>query len=160
MVYLDGTKIVVVDGVPSTGQYDDRPQVQSASDLVLGYLSAKIDVATIAAWTPGTCPAIVREVTARLVAAMVYRKVYSQEKAANSAYAAALWAEAMAIINDIICGNITLFDIASGAIIDTEHLDRRNFQPNSTYPSNTRVPVLANPDTTQNEYAFGMGAIF
>lgn len=160
MVYLDGTKITVVDGPAGSGQYDDRTQQQAAQDLLLGYLSAKIDAATLATWNPGTVPAVIRQIAGRMVAAMVYRLVYSQEKAATSAYAAQLWNEAMALLNDVIVGNIVLSDISPNAIVDTEHINEGNFQPNNTYPSNTRVPVIANPDTTQGEYAFGMGGIF
>lgn len=104
---LDGT---VVD---ADAQNTSLIQV-SVNRVVKGYLSRVIDAPTMAAWTtPENTPDIIREAAAKLIAAQLYFNKTSRSSTATgpNTYAQKLYDDGMAILNQIIQGDIVVPNI-------------------------------------------------
>lgn len=155
--WLDSVKVTMTDG-------DDTAEQNAAEQIVRAYLSGKIDATTMAAWniaTPSSIPAFIRQIGGQLAAAFRLRKLYSEGSVQRGvmAYGQQMYMEAMSKINDIISGKAVLYDVSSTAVIDDNHITTNEFfSPNDN--TNPLIPILANPDGSQNSYKIGMDMIF
>lgn len=155
--WLDNAKVTISDG-------DDSLEQNAAEALVRGYLSNKIDSTTLAAWnisTPTSIPTVIRLIAGKLVAAFRIRRLVSESKISQGqlSYGQLLYNEAMALLNDVICGKLNLYDVSGTAIEDVDHIDQRYYGLNDAYQA--LIYPIQNPDGSQHgNYAFGMGDIF
>jgi len=123
--WLDGTKIQFLNA------FDAAPEATSVDNIVRAYLKDTFpDNVDLWDANPGTgqeaTPAIIREIASLLMAAYRYEKVYSLDLTAGPTYASVLEARAMALIEGIKAGTITLIDTT----YDAPHFDQGNFYPN------------------------------
>lgn len=98
----------------------------SVARVVRGYLSRVVSAATMAAWTtPENTPDIVREAAAKLIAAQLYFNEMSKTSTViePTHYAQKLYDEAMALLNQIIEGDIIIPDIVVTPIESLTDLD-------------------------------------
>lgn len=105
-----------------------------AQRLIRGQLASSFTPTVLSSWiTPATTPGLIRAVAGRLVAAYLYKKVYSEEGMQIPAYAQDLYDEAIAMLTDIRAGNLTVTD-DDGNPIDgnTESLSSADFFPNNS----------------------------
>lgn len=120
---------------------EDKLQVSNANDdalntsverIVKGKLSGTFSPVTLASWsTPGTTPALVREIIAKLIAAHVYARAFSSEVTGTPTWSQKLYDEAMGLIDGIVLGSITLPEVVE--TVDTgSRLTRDFFWPNDT----------------------------
>jgi hypothetical protein len=155
--WLDQVKVTMSDG-------DDTYEQNAAETIVRAYLAGRVDATTMAAWniaSPSSIPLLIRQIGGQLAAAFRMRKLYSEGSVQRGVmtYGQQMYTEAMQKLNDIITGKAILYDVSSTAVIDDNHITSANyFYPNdSTVPL---VPILNNPDASQNSYKFGMDSIF
>lgn len=111
---------------------DNSALVQiSVARVVRGYLSRVIDNSTLLAWTtPESTPEIIREIAGKLIASQVYYNRIAQaspDVPANS-YAQHLYDEAVALMTQIIAGDITI----PGILTNSEQLSDLDYWPNSS----------------------------
>jgi hypothetical protein len=109
-----------------------------AERVVRGYLSGVIDATAIATWTtPTATPDIIRAITGRLAAALIYRLRFGEASLDDPEYAQNKYKEAMDMLIKIISGEITLPGTDPGTVFDNTY-----FQPNSTFAD----PIFAMGD--------------
>jgi hypothetical protein len=109
-----------------------------AERIVRGYLSGVIDSSVIALWTtPAGTPEIIRAITGRFAAALIYRLRFSEYGLTDPEYAQNKYNEAMSLLMKIIDGTITIPGTDPGTVFDNTY-----FQPNSTFAD----PVFAMGD--------------
>jgi len=108
---------------------DDRNQIYLDQErIVRGYLAGVIDSAVLATWiTPVATPQIIRTITGMLAAAEIYRVRFSENSLDDPTYAQSLYNRAMAMLNDIIAG-----DLLVEGVPDTTVVDNTYFWPNDT----------------------------
>ena|SRR6266566_6334867 len=91
-----------------------------AERIIRGYLANVYTAVTLAGWTdptetdptsPGYVPRLIKAIAGRFIAAFYYRERYSEDSLDDSQYAQIKYNEAMALINGIIAGTITLDDV-------------------------------------------------
>lgn len=113
-----------VEGIP-----DDRFKVYLDSErIVRGYLAGIVDTAVLASWsTPLLTPETIRAITGRFAAAFIYRTRYSENRLGNPEYAQNLYNEAMALLMDVIGGNVPIDDVVIGS-----EFDNTWFEPNNS----------------------------
>jgi phage gp36-like protein len=98
-----------------------------AERIVRGALSDVVDVAVMATWlTPETTPETIRAIAGRFCAAKIYRVRYSENSLTDPQYAQNLYNEAMAMLTEIIEGDVSL----PGVVLDT-NFDNTWFEPNN-----------------------------
>lgn len=109
---------------------DNTKYIQiSVARVVRAYLSRIIDNPTIYSWiTPDVTPDIVREVAGKLIAAQLYMDKMSRSTTdiAQTHYAQVLYNQAMAILNQIIEGDIPIPNVVTTPI---EGLTTADFFP-------------------------------
>lgn len=107
---------------------DDVAWVMLDSERVIrGYLADVIDTAVLASWdTPETTPEVIRAIAGRLSAALIYRTRYSENSLTDPQFAQRKYDEAMAMLMDIINGEITLPDVVIGTDFSDEWFEPNN----------------------------------
>ena len=101
---------------------------EDAERVIRGYLAGYISAAEMATWTtPGTTPGTIRAIGGRLCAAFIYRLRYSEDSLDDPEYAQNKYNEAMALIQGIINGTITVDGIDPS---ETNALTTDMFYPN------------------------------
>ena len=102
-----------------------------AERIVRGYLAGVIPATTLALWaSPDDTPELIRAIAGRLIAAFYYRERYSEDSLEDPIYAQTKYNEAMALLQGIIDGSITLVDLPD-PILTTDRFTADNFYPNS-----------------------------
>ncbi len=109
---------------------DDLAKAKAdAERIVRGYLAGVVDSAEMALWiTPTATPDIIRAITGRFAAALIYRLRWGEDAMRDPEYAQNKYNEAMDLINKIIEGTITIPGSDPGTVFDNTY-----FQPNSTF---------------------------
>lgn len=122
--HLPADKAQALDGdIPNLGIDADR--------LIRARLAGIIDIDTILLWTtPSNTPEIIRKVSGLLIAAKFYAELVAEDEADGSAYAQGLYNDAIAILDGIRDGSITILGI-DNIEIDTNTIDG-SFWPNDT----------------------------
>jgi hypothetical protein len=91
-----------------------------AERIIRGYLARVYSGVTIAGWTDptitdpetvGYVPELVRAIAGRFIAAFYYRERYSEDSLDDPQYAQVKYNEAMALLNQIVCGEVKLWDV-------------------------------------------------
>jgi hypothetical protein len=117
--------------IEATADNSNLAQV-SVSRVVRGYLSAVVDTTTLMSWqTPETTPDIVREIAAKLIAAHVYFALAARQSydIGNFNYAQRLYDQAMAMLQGIIDGTISIDGGDNGGTVITVGLTTDDFFP-------------------------------
>lgn len=123
--HLAYDKIKMQDG------QDDLLQID-AYRLIRSRLSATFTLALVDLWVdPDTTPEMIREIAGKLIAAKWYAQLVSEDEPDGSAYAQGLYNEAIASLEDIRSGNITIID-ADGLELTTDTISTTSFWPNDT----------------------------
>jgi hypothetical protein len=94
----------------------------SVARVVRGYLSGVLDRVTLASWTtPESTPETVSEVAAKLIAAQLYFNQSAKTSVTidRDSFAQKLYDEAMAILNQIISGQIIVVDPTTDVVVTT-----------------------------------------
>lgn len=113
---------------------NSAPLQLDAYRLIRGQLASSFTPVVLSGWiNPATTPDQIRAIAGRLIAAYLYRKVYSEDSVTIPPYAQELYNEAIQMLADIRAGVITLIDV-NGNPIDgsTEGLSQSDFWPNNT----------------------------
>jgi hypothetical protein len=98
----------------------------SVNRVVKGYLSRVVDNATMASWTsPDVTPDIVREAAAKLIASQLYYNSTSRSSTTTgpNTFAQKLYDDGMALLNQIIEGEIIIPDVPVTPIEGLTELD-------------------------------------
>lgn len=98
----------------------------SIARVVRGYLSRVIDTATLVLWaSPETTPELVRTIAGKLIAAQLFfnETAKSSLTIEDNSFAQKRYDEAIALLNDIISGEIILEDIVINPVEDLTTLD-------------------------------------
>jgi hypothetical protein len=111
-----------VDDIP-----DSVTEVELDVERVIkGTLSATFSAVTLASWsTPEDTPSYIRAIGGRLAAAFIYRLRLAQDYPEDAIYAKIKYDEAMAMLQAIITGAVTLpevdEDVDTGGHLSTGH---------------------------------------
>jgi len=105
-----------------------------AQRLIRGQLAGVFTPVIIAGWAdPDTTPDLIRGVAGRLIAAFLYRKVYSEDSTDIPEYAQTLYNEAIGTLTGIRAGNIIVTDSSGNPIGDNQlDMSSSDFWPNDT----------------------------
>lgn len=105
-VHLPDDKLVA-DAEPMLDEiYEDIERI------IRGNLAGYIDSSEMATWTtPANTPDLIRAIGGRLGAAFIYRRRYSEDSLDDPQYAQFKYNEAMAMIQGIVTGDLTLEDV-------------------------------------------------
>lgn len=89
---------------------DDLAKVKlDAERIIRGYLAGIVNAAVLALWTtPATTPDTIRAIAGRLAAATIYRLRYGEDSLDDPEFAQVKYAEAMAMLQGVVNGNIVL----------------------------------------------------
>jgi hypothetical protein len=110
-----------------------------AQRLIRARLVNNYDQIVLDLWTsPTATPELIREIAGKLIAAKFYAKLIAEDDPTGSAFAQELYNEAIASLNDLRDGNITLLDTSGNIIANSD------FSPTSFWPNNsTQAPSFA-----------------
>lgn len=120
------------DGRTTISQGDDAAEQINAERIIKAYLSERVSLTVMNAWTATNSPPLIRHIAGKLAAAFYYRKVFTQGGNEVSDYALMLYNEAMAYLNGIVNGTFLLLD-STGTVITTtatSNLNADHFYPN------------------------------
>ena len=133
----DVTTHLPLDRISTTTGDIDGYQL-SVERMVKGYLVGIFTPATLASWaTPTTTPQAVREIAGKLIAGLRYRNRTSEESPVGVEdinYGQRLYNEAMAALNDIRLGNLTLVDVTTGEVVPTDAAVGPQYFPSDDAP--------------------------
>lgn len=102
--------------------------------LIRARLSGTFDTTVIAAWTnPASTPEIIREIAGKIIAAKWYALLVAEDEADGSIFAQNLYNEAIAMLNDIRNGVLTVIGV-DGEEMANSSLAESSFWPNDTSP--------------------------
>jgi len=100
--------------------------------LIRARLAGTFDSDIIDLWTtPGLTPELIRGIAGKLVAAKFYAKLVAEDEADGSLFAQQLYNEAIAELNEIRNGMVTVIDVV-GNEISNDNLTTASFWPNNT----------------------------
>lgn len=107
---------------------DDRSdQYDDADRIVRGYLLGVVDSAVVATWTtPITTPEVIRAISGRFAAALIYRTRFSEASLDDPEFAQNKYKEAMDLLMRVIAGEIVIPGI------ETTTFDSSYFEPNNS----------------------------
>ena len=112
---------------------DDLLQID-AYRLIRGRLSGTFDLTVINAWVnPATTPEQIRSIAGKIIAAKWYALLVAEDEADGSLFAQTLYNEAIAELNDIRNGTLTVIGV-DGAELENSALIESSFWPNDTSP--------------------------
>lgn len=131
MAFVDDADVqaqLPIDRVKVEAIPDDRDKAyEDAERIVRGYLAGVLLPATLATWvSPATTPEVIRAITARFAAALIYRVRFSQNSLDDPEFAQKKYNEAMAMLTDVLNGNIVLVGVTDL----TTQFDSTYFIPN------------------------------
>jgi hypothetical protein len=113
---------------------DDLLQVE-AYRLIRAKLSSTFAAATLNLWVdPETTPGIIRTIAGMVIAAKWYAQLYAEDSDEDAVYANTLYNRAMALIEEIRAGLITITDDLGTPLADTAFLSSDDFFPNDDAP--------------------------
>mgnify|MGYP001213339864 FL=1 len=116
-----------------TDSEDDLLQID-AQRLINGRLSGTFDITVINAWvSPATTPPQIRRIAGMLIAAKWYAMLVAEDEPDGSAFAQGLYNTAIAELNDIRNGTLTVIGV-DGAELENSALIEASFWPNDTSP--------------------------
>lgn len=122
----DGSTVVLADE-------DNSNLLQiSVARVVRGYLSRVIDNGTLQGWSaPEATPELVREIAGKLIAAQLFFNQTAKTTTVvdKDSFAQKLYDEAIAMLQQIILGDVILDGVITNA---TEGLSDLDYWPNST----------------------------
>lgn len=127
--WLPADKISIGDGDTDEFQIEVNRTVKA---MLTGVFTPSV----LHAWaTPGATPAIIRSIAGELIAAYVYRKLYSEDSRTIPAYAQGLYDEAVQKLKDIRAGLLAVLDDNDVPITgDTALFTSADFYPNNSAP--------------------------
>lgn len=106
---------------------DKQKAFEDAERIVRGYLAGVVPSLELALWlTPASTPDVIRAITGRFAAALIYRTRYSENSLDDPQFAQNKYQEAMNMIMGIINGSIVIEDVDVGI-----NFDNTMFTPNS-----------------------------
>ena len=112
---------------------DDLLQID-AYRLIRGRLSGTFDLTIINAWvSPVTTPEQIRQIAGKLIAAKWYALLVAEDEPDGSLFAQNLYNEAIAELNDIRNGTLTVIGV-DGEELENSALIESSFWPNDTSP--------------------------
>jgi hypothetical protein len=112
---------------------DDLLQID-AYRLIRARLSGTFEITVINTWvTPTTTPELIREVAGKIIAAKWYALLVAEDEPDGSKFAQDLYNEALATLNDIRNGVLTVIGV-DGTELDNSALIESSFWPNDTSP--------------------------
>jgi hypothetical protein len=112
---------------------DDLLQID-AYRLIRGRLSGTFDLTVINTWTsPAATPEQIRQIAGKIIAAKWYALLVSEDEADGSLFAQTLYNEAIAALNDIRNGTMTVIGV-DGTELENSALIESSFWPNDTSP--------------------------
>jgi len=112
---------------------DDLLQID-AYRLIRGRLSGTFDITVINTWVnPANTPEQIRQIAGKIIAAKWYALLVAEDEADGSLFAQNLYNEAIAALNDIRNGTMTVIGI-DGAELENSALIESSFWPNDTSP--------------------------
>lgn len=127
-VWLDGTNVFVTDA-------DDNGEQDQVDAMIRAHLGNVIPASVTDTWnmtTPASVPPIIRSIAGRLVAAIRYGKLTSENEQGVSPYAQRLWNLAVAELNGIVEGRITIPEVDEALVDLGSHIGAINFYPNDS----------------------------
>lgn len=102
--HLPNHKVDVGDSDTSDWQIE-------ANRIVKSKLSGVFSPVTLHSWnSPANTPALIRSVAGELIAAYLYRSLYSEDEASVPEYAQTLYNEAIALLDGIREGSVVVLD--------------------------------------------------
>lgn len=121
------------DKLEATGANSAQAQIE-AWRLIRGQLASSFTPVTLAGWVdPNSTPDLIRGIAGRLIAAYIYRAVYSEESdTVVPAYAQLLYNEAISMLADIRAGNLTVVDVNGNPIAGGAGFTNTDFYPNNS----------------------------
>lgn len=107
-----------------------------ATRIIKSSLSGVFQPTTLHSWdTPETTPAIIRSIAGELIAAYLYRDVYSEDTPDVPEYAQTLYNEAISMLRDIRTGSLIVVDTNDVPIEENQlDMDSLDFYPNDSAP--------------------------
>jgi hypothetical protein len=112
---------------------DDLLQID-AYRLIRGRLSGTFDLTIINAWVnPATTPEQIRQIAGKIIAAKWYALLVAEDEPDGSTFAQNLYNEAIAALNDIRNGTLTVIGV-DGNELENSALIESSFWPNDTSP--------------------------
>lgn len=118
--------------VANTAQW----QIEAAR-IVKAKLSGTLTAVVLHSWIdPDSTPPIIRSIAAELIAAYLYRALYSEDETIVPMYAQTLYNEAIQMLNDIREGVLIVLDEDDVPISDvtTTNMGTGDFYPDNTAP--------------------------
>jgi len=131
------------DKIQADDDNTNKLQIDAAR-FIRAMLAGFVPTATLASWTtPDDTPEMIRGIAGRLIGAKYYAIRYAED-ADVSLYAQNLYNEAVAMLNQIRTGELTLLD-EDGVEITVEGA---NLQDDDFWPNNTTDPPKFTMDQT------------
>ena len=108
-------------------------EADDAARVIRAYLSGThIPATVIDTWdSPATTPEIIRSIAARMIASQVYGRATSGNEPEVNPYARSLYDYAMAMLNGVITGTITITELTD-PVGATGHINEDYFYPNDS----------------------------
>ena len=102
--------------------------------LIRGQLASSFLPTVLVTWTsPTTTPDQIRSIAGKIIAAYLYKKIYSEDSATIPQYAQDIYTQAITDLAMIRSGAITVVDVNDIPIgINQQGLDTTDFWPNDT----------------------------
>lgn len=115
---------------------DDLLQVD-AYRLIRARLAGTFDTTVIESWSsPANTPEIIREIAGKIIAAKFYANLVAEDEADGSMFAQGLYNEAIATLNDIRNGTLTVLNTI-GEELDNVNFTETSFWPNDSSPASS-----------------------
>jgi hypothetical protein len=124
--FLPDDKLQATDSNSSIFQVD-------AVQLIRGQLASSFAPTILVGWdSPDDTPVLVRQIAARLIAAQIYKKAYSEERSQLPQYAQDIYDQAIEMLQQIRSGALIITD-SDGNPIATDLL---NLDSDDVFPNN------------------------
>jgi hypothetical protein len=109
--FLPSDKFKATDGNPDIALFQT-----DVERLIKGYLSSAYSSSTLAGWAaPSSTPGLIRSIAGRLIAAFYYAKKASEDIPDwDGTYPQLIYNEAMALLEKIRTGELTLIEVPEG----------------------------------------------
>jgi hypothetical protein len=121
----------------------DKARMQDAQDkyfqidayrLIRARLAGIFDPTILASWVdPASTPEIIREISGKIIAAKFYAELVAEDEPDGSLYAQTLYNEALAALQDIRNGTLTVLGLDGIEVANLGSVDA-SFYPDATAP--------------------------